>query len=391
MIARMVTWLVIVGAAAPARGQQWAFHPSASAELVFDDAVDLLFEEIQPSQLGTGAGSEGQGNGGSGDQGGSQQSIGFGANVDLSLGIDAHPLPWLSLQLRPEVFSQIFFDQPEAIVVRLSPPLFMQARLTDRARLLFASEYVANLVPNLPRFTFQRETATLRASWSPIDHLQLTPEYVERVKTFPDRPTWDFRTHRVGTGVEVALGAYVTVDAHYAFQINRGAVGLDSSAGATESTGLQHIASAGIRLAFGTQLLELSYQARIARGGDASVIVDQPLLSPSGALEEDTDELSSGGFDKHILELTYDIRLGKRIVADLYGRFSRKSYLQLRSLSDANVLRTDDLWLVGVTTSVLLARSLFFDARALYRINDSNDPTFAFRNVILAVGLRWER
>lgn len=360
-------------------------RPALSAELLYNDAVELIFDEEHSSSQDA----VDPGGGANSNFGG---SIGLGADVDAAAAVDAHPFSWLSLELRPELFAQIFFDLSETLVVRLSPPLFVQARLHPRLTLIAASEYVANFVPNRPRFTFHRETASARLQWAARPWLTLNLDWVERIKRYPAQAAWDFVAHRFGAGGAAELGRHLRLSLGYALQLNSGARAIDPPAARGASAdGTQHIASAALRLGLGVHLVEASYQLRLARGGDPAVAVDQPLLSPSGMLEEDTDELSLGGFDKHIVELTYDVRLGARVTGDVYARYSRKSYRRLTSSADPTRLRVDDLWMVGATATVRLVRRLSLDARVLYRINDSDDPAFTFRNVIVGVAVRSEK
>jgi hypothetical protein len=379
---------ILVALATAARAEpalRW--RPALSAEFIYNDAVELIFGEEQNVNQDSA-----DNPGGSMSSNGFAGTIGLGASFDAAVAVDAHPFSWLSLELRPQVFTQIFFDNTDTLVVRLSPPLFVQARLHPQLTLVAASEYVGNFVPNRSRFTFHRETASNRLQWTPRPWLTLDLDWVERIKRYPQQPSWDFSAHRFGVGGAAELGAHARVSLSYAVQLNSGARSL-ATPGASGATadGTQHIAGAALRLGFGVHLVEASYQVRVARGGDSAVAVDQPLLSPSGMLEEDTDELSLGGFDKHIVELTYDVRLGTRVSGDLYGRYSRKSYRRLASSMDPTRLRVDDLWLMGATLSVRLLRGFNLDGRVLYRINDSDDPAFTFRNLIVGVAVRWEK
>lgn len=365
-------------------------RPAVSAEIIYNDGVELLFEESDPA---TRSGGDPVDNVDAGA--GSNDSMGFGVDVDASASIEAHPFTWLSLQVRPELFAQIFFDRRGTLVVRLAPPLFIQAQLHPKLALLLASEYVANFAPYRDTFTFHRETATTRLRWTPLTRLQLDLQSTERVKLYPDRVDWDFRSHRVGVAAAVVVSEHVRLTAAWALQLNSGARALASAGsalgGSPTAEGWQHLVSAGVRLGWAAHLVEVGYQLRVARGGDAVAAVDQPLLSPNGTIEEDIDELSVGGYDKHIVELTYDVRLGSRVTGDLYARYSRKRFLALVSTADPSQLRDDDVWLIGATVGVRVARGLEVDLRALYHVNDSSDPEYTFRNLILGVGLRWER
>lgn len=379
--------LLLGALATPAQGEGVIRVRSvASAELLYNDGVELLFEESDRSAPSGGDAAD--------TPTSTPRSLGLGADVDASAAIEAHPLAWLSLQVRPELFGQLFFDRKDTAVVRLSPPLFVQAELHPTLTLLFASEYVANFVPYRPTFTFHRETATTRLRWKPWSRLELDLQSIERIKRYPDRVTWSFRSHRFGAGVGVVIGPHLRLSAAYATQLNSGADSLGTVAGdegGSTAEGWQQLLSAGARLGWGDHILEAGYQLRIARGGDALAAVDQPLLSPRGTIEEDIDELSLGGFAKQLVELTYDVRIGRRVVGDLYGRYSRKSFRELASTANPTQLRVDDVWLVGATLSVRLVRSLELDVRALYHVNDSSDPEYTFRNLILGLGLRWER
>ena len=355
-------------------------QPAASAELVYNDGVDLIFEE---NDVGNSDNNVEMGN-----------SVGLGANVDLSAGVAAHPFSWLSLQIRPELFLQVFLDRRDTALVRCSPPLFVRVGLQPKLALLFASEYVANLVPYRSTFTFHRETATTRLEWRPWSRILLALESIERIKRYPDRVTWNFRSHRVGANVAAIVASHVRLDAAYALQLNSGAdniANIGNDVSGPTADGWQHLIFAGIRIDLGAHLVEARYQARIARGGDAVAAVDEPLINPRGIVEEDSDELSLGGFDKHIVEVTYDVRIGSRVVGDLYGRWSRKSFLDLRATFDPTLLRVDDVWLVGAAVSIRLARGFGVDARALYHVNDSNDADHSFRNLIVGLGAHWEQ
>src|SRR5262249_45561762 len=154
---------------------------------------------------------------------------------------------------------------------------------------------------------------------------------------------------RVGGSVAAEIGAHVRAVGSYAFQVNSGALDLGPGRLSTSPDGYQNIVGASLRTSISQHLLEASYQLRLARDGDPGSSADQPLLSVTGALEEDTDELSSGGFDKHILDLTYSVAIAERVTLDLYGRFSHKSYARVTSSTSPGTPRADDLWLIGLS------------------------------------------
>ncbi|MHB1843660.1 MAG: hypothetical protein ACYCWW_02335 [Deltaproteobacteria bacterium] len=332
-----------------------AISGSVEASAGYNDNVDLLFD---------------QASGGLGAFSPSPET-----DLDASLSIAA-PLGPVHLLVAPELLARAFEALGARDYLWGDLPLLTHWRASQVVAVELADDLTGQWIPGLPIYDFLRNGGEAaielgRGRW------RLRTDYDVRIKRYPALPLWNFTAHQVGVAITYDTAPHWLVTGGVAGQLNSGSPLFPAGA---PTTGEQLLPFGRLRALLPHEiLLQLHYLLRLAYQGEFDGADQEPIVGGGGAIEEDADELSEGGFVKHQIDLQLDVPLGHRWDLDAFALFASKAFENVL-VGPSGIPRVDDLGLGSLSAAYQLDARWTIRLRLLIARNASTEAERAYLN-----------